>query len=180
MGTLDSREYDRLVERNFGPYSEGHRKMYDIPIAKLAGRQYSIVEAGFGIGYGLDRMIDAEIVDRYVGYEPNADSFRYVRDQWPQSDGMILVHAPFSRCPDPQDIGFCIEVIEHVPMDDHAAFLADLRASCERLFFSTPCVKMKPNEGVRETDEWVAMLRAAGFASVSVDKSQWTYLYECE
>lgn len=41
MGTLDSREYDRLKGRNFKPYTQGHRNMYELPLARMKGGRWS-------------------------------------------------------------------------------------------------------------------------------------------
>jgi hypothetical protein len=197
MGTPDSRELDRLKERNFGDYSEGHRHMYLAAIKEIhdatdgAGhmphRRVSIFEAGFGIGYGIKQMLAAGIVGRYVGLEPQPDSFAYTRGELanhPQAADLALYQAAFPA-PLCDQFGefehvFCIEVIEHVPMDAHEYFLSRLWATVERggvLWFSTPCIRRAPHEGVRTTEEWAALVqRVTGVAPV-VDRSRWTYLY---
>jgi 2-polyprenyl-3-methyl-5-hydroxy-6-metoxy-1,4-benzoquinol methylase len=78
------------------------------------------------------------------------------------------------------DFAFCIEVIEHVPMDDHVRFLRDLRRLSPVLFFSTPDKNKVPAEGVRTVSDWTRVIREAGFTDVSVDMSRWTYLYRCK
>jgi len=183
MGTLDSREYQQLVRRKFRPYSRGHQMMYLKPITQLSGNRHRILEAGFGIGFGLDRMVTAGIIgDRYVGCEPNTDSFLYVQSRHSRTPNIELVPSGFldMDVDGEFDHAFCIEVIEHVPMDQHLEFLTKLRDAAPMVWFSTPDKDRVPREGVRTKDEWVDLLHSAGFSRVFVDTSHWTYLYECE
>lgn len=192
MGTLDSREYDRLKARKFKPYSAGHRAMYEkaIAITKQEHGTADIFEAGFGIGWGLETMLGAGVVNSYVGCEPNSDSFTYTNGLLSKysHEGIWLKHEPFSASlaatllsdgVAPFDVAFCIEVIEHVPMDEQHAFLRGLWDMAPTLFFSTPDINRVPKEGVRTTDEWVRMLHKAGFEKVEVDRTQWTHLFTC-
>lgn len=194
MGTLDSREYDRLKGRNFKPYSAGHRAMYEKGVAITQrdheGGTANIFEAGFGIGWGLEYMLAKGVVNSYVGCEPNADSYNWTGKQVVKynHEGLWLKHAPFSpsmaedlvrQGVAPFDVAFCIEVIEHVPMDEQLAFLKGLYQMAPTLFFSTPDIDRVPKEGVRTTAEWSKLLHRAGFRSVEVDRSQWTHLYVC-
>lgn len=194
MGTADSREYDRLKERGFKPYSKGHRSMYEKGIAhmKFFGFDASarVLEAGFGIGWGLDRMVEEKLLRSYVGYEPNKDSFDYVNSRYetiralvtaaPLPD-MLLLRLPFEPNLDPAfDVAFCIEVIEHVPMAEQEAFLRGLCQMAPTLYFSTPDKRRQPSEGVRTDPEWLALLAQAGFLRVYIDTSEWTTFYRCE
>lgn len=181
MGTLDSREYDQLKKREFRPYSFGHRMMYEIPLKEMKGRKWTVYEAGFGIGWGLDRMIEEDVLNRYVGCEPNLDSFNYVKSRHGERRNVALDHAPFRAVTmtPPFDHVFCIEVIEHVPMEAHLEFLRGLRKMGMLLWFSTPD-SSKSKEGVRRASEWSDLLSQAGFTSVQIDKSHWTYLFKCE
>jgi hypothetical protein len=180
MGTLNSREYRALKGRKFQPYPEGHRRMYEIPIELMRGNQYRIYEAGFGIGWGLDQMVAANIIEHYVGCEPDQESYEYVHKRHGHRENVTLVRASFvpPELP-PFDFSFCIEVIEHVPMQEHASFLEGLRRLGPRLWFSTPDIERHAEEGVRTTAEWMSLLRRAGFEVVSVNTDHWTYLYEC-
>jgi hypothetical protein len=197
----ESREYDRLVERDFKPYSRGHQVMYLQSIADILAergeRNTRVLEAGFGIGWGLDKMVEANILRSYVGYEPNKDSFRYVLDRYPRAAGVmhlspgtnpsaqgeyetLLLNLPFEPNLDPAfDAAFCIEVIEHVAMADHVEFLKGLYAMAPRLYLSTPDKNKVPREGVRTKDDWVMRLMEAGFSKVDVMTKEWTYLYRC-
>lgn len=199
MGTADSREFDRLKGRKFKPYSLGHQRMYTkaidgIKADKLNGSPADIFEAGFGIGWGLEQMLAAGVVNSYVGCEPQVDSFNYVEktvmaQRWPRAEGVWLRHEPFgsalveSMLSDgvaPFEHAFCIEVIEHVPLDDHLAFLQNLHNVAPVLWFSTPDIRTSPKEGVRTTLEWKGLLHLAGFDTVDVDSSEWTTLYHCK
>ena len=198
MGTPDSREYDRLRDRNFRDYSEGHRHMYLSAIKQIheatdgAGhvphRRVSIFEAGFGIGYGLKQMLAAGIVDRYVGVEPQIDSYKYTVAELAdheQAGDLNLIHTGFPVNMDtaggPFEHVFCIEVIEHVPAEAHEYFLSRLWANVARdgaLWLSTPCLRKSPKEGVRTTEEWASMLHKVTGVVPEVDRSRWTYLYK--
>lgn len=188
MGTLDSREYDRLVKRNFAPYSKGHRAMYEIATGRLIASKRRIFEAGFGIGWGLDYMLAAGIVAEYTGCEPNEDSFNYVDKRLGVDPRVNLVNIPFgedafhqlfdTEAP-PFDVAFCIEVIEHVPMDRQADFLKYLHDMAPRLFFSTPDMHKVPKEGVRTTDKWAQMLSDSGWDEIHIDTRNWTHLFDC-
>lgn len=190
----ESHEYDRLVGRKFKPYSVGHQRMYTKAIAHIVEDIYrttdkvSVFEAGFGIGFGIQKMVEAGILKSYTGCEPNRASYEYTagliaglrplqhvrlyHDSFDQSMATGLTsHGQFNEC-------FCIEVIEHVPMEQHLEFLIALRQMAPRLWFSSPC-KTKSKEGVRSLKEWTTLLRQARFETVDVDASEWTYLYEC-
>jgi hypothetical protein len=178
LGALDCNEYDNLVRRRFEDYSEGHRIMYEVPIRLLSGKQWSIREAGFGIGWGLDQMVEAKIIRTYSGCEPCADSFNYTKKNHGGRPNVFLSQTAFKRDGAVYDHVFCIEVIEHVPMDGHYDFLKDLRESTGRtLWMSTPDKRKHPSEGVRTCDEWRQMLREAGFKDVTMHREQWTVLF---
>lgn len=186
MGVADSREYDRLKARKFRPYSAGHRRMYEEAIKRIASPS-RIFEAGFGIGWGLDRMVEAGVISQYNGCEPNNDSFKYTDDRHGARPNVHLdnvgfpdiLHLRDGRDTLTFDHVFCIEVIEHVPMDDHLEFLQALRSLGGKLWFSTPDIRKAPTEGVRTKEDWVRLLKAAGFNRVEVDTKSWTYLYAC-
>lgn len=187
-----SREYAKLKRRGFRPYSEGHRIMYEHPLALIrqvnrTTRRPYIVEAGFGIGYGLARMLEAACFNHYVGFEPDRDSFNYTAKEVVPArmrDCTTLLNEPFS----PEsfegyaDHAFCIEVIEHVPLEDQEEFVAGLREVLlpfGTLWLSTP--SMERNEhGVRETGDWLNLIRRSGFTRSVVHDDQWTTLYVCQ
>lgn len=151
--------------------------MYLTPIALLAGKKRNILDVGFGIGWGLDQMVKKKIVGNYVGFEPNADSFAYTFKRHGDQPNVELIKGPFKRTAKIDHV-LCIEVIEHVPMDGHSAFLADLRASTgTTLWLSTPDVRKHPGEGVRTCENWRGMLQDAGFENVTMHRDQWTVLF---
>lgn len=197
----ESTEYDRLVKRKFKPYSLGHQRMYtkaierihaELPRTEVAEARARIFEAGFGIGFGLQKMVEAGIVESYTGCEPNRASYDYTAGIvaglkplerihiYNESFGQVLADrmAEHGFEQYPFDEAFCIEVIEHVPMDQHLEFLIALRQMAPRLWFSSPD-KTKSREGVRTIKEWTTLLKQARFEKVDVDVSEWTYLYEC-
>lgn len=197
MGGYESKEFDRLKGRNFRLYSAGHRKMYHKAI-EVIGKPSRIFEAGFGIGYGLQKMLAANVVQEYCGLEPNKDSYDYVAHA--RGPGGVpglalasrpdveLINSEFSQhVADrlttagvaPYDEAFCIEVIEHVPAHLHLQFLIALRQMAPRLWLSTPD-SSRSKEGVRTERDWTVLMKQAQFERVEVDKSEWTYLYRCE
>lgn len=194
MGTLDSREYDRLVKRGFKDYSVGHQRMYTKAVAEICRttqpKTARIFEAGFGIGFGLKKMVEADAFGEYYGCEPQIDSYRYTVQQFAnteRSSDLHLYHEPFTEGTAqrllrddiaPFDEMFCIEVIEHLPLDQHLQALIAMRSITNRLWLSTPD-KKKSKEGVRTMRDWTVLLKQAQF-EVTVDTSEWTYLYRCE
>lgn len=195
----ESKEFDRLVGRGFRDYSVGHQRMYTTAIERIKADHegpVNIFEAGFGIGFGISKMLEANIINQYAGVEPNKKAYEHValRNTYPSGhQGMGMANDPrfmLANCEFNQafaddlsrmamyDEAFCIEVIEHVPMHLHLQFLIALRQMAPRLWFSSPD-KKKSREGVRTTAEWTTLLRQANFKTVTVDQSNWTYLYEC-
>jgi 2-polyprenyl-3-methyl-5-hydroxy-6-metoxy-1,4-benzoquinol methylase len=198
MPAEQSREYQALKRRGFKPYSRGHQLMYLAPLtlmervsahhpANRAAEPYRILEAGFGIGWGLDQMIARGLIGRYLGFEPDSESFDYVAGRMKGYDNLNieLVHRPFEHgiaayADERFDHGFCIEVIEHVEAVDHLPFLQALRAAVSgTLWFSTPD-RMRSNHGVRAASDWRILLHEAGFGSVTHHPDQWTDLYICQ
>ncbi|MCW5695788.1 MAG: methyltransferase domain-containing protein [Bauldia sp.] len=187
---LEAKEFRELKRRRFKPYSAGHQAMYEVPLALMkrndrSAARYLILEIGFGIGWGLDRMVENGIVgalDRYVGYEPDEESFDFVFARHGKRSGITLINAAFGAVSGlPFDHIFCIEVIEHVPAVEHAGFLGSLRSASRSgtLWLSTPD-SQRNDHGVRPAAEWRAMLKNAGFSDVTVHQDQWTTLFVCQ
>jgi hypothetical protein len=183
-----SREYDKLQRRGFRPYSEGHRIMYDFPLQLLrrvrrSEEPLNILEAGFGIGYGLNKMVEGGVIGEYIGYEPDRDSYRYVAEAHGQDPRLTLINAEFAADGRTAfaDHTFCIEVIEHVPVDHHLKFLSALRRVTRgTLWLSTPCKDRCPEHGARPCRQWRSLIRDAGFDNVVAHNDQWTTLYVCQ
>lgn len=186
----EAREFRELKRRGFRPYSAGHQAMYEVPLALMSRNDrskpaYMVLEVGFGIGWGLDRMVEEGLVgprDCYVGYEPDADSFRFVAGRHGSRPGVTLINEGFRAASGlPYDHVFCIEVIEHVALNAQARFIGALRSSSHggTLWLSTPDSD-RCDHGVRPARMWQAMLRAAGFGNVVVHQDQWTTLYACQ
>lgn len=179
MGKLNCNEYRALQKRHGKPYSLGHQIMYEVPIWLMRGKKRRILEAGFGIGWGLGRMLEEGVVGSYVGYEPCKEAFDYVQEKHGKSLDVTLINEPFHGSNKPFDHVFCIEVLEHVPMEGHMAFLRALRATGGTLWMSTPDVSTSA-EGVRTAGEWRDMLKMAGFGEVVVLEEQWTTFFMCQ
>lgn len=175
----------RIAKHGSPEYSVGHRRMYSSTVELLRGKECSILEAGFGIGYGLS-MMDARLkMSRYIGFEPCQDSFNYVKEEvvpkLQQKDRIKLSQNKWPCRIEPVDYAFCIEVIEHVPEEGGLveSFLEGLRScTLKNLFLSTPCSSSSPH-GVRTVKQWKHALKKAGFSVVSVSH-QWTTLYIAE
>jgi 2-polyprenyl-3-methyl-5-hydroxy-6-metoxy-1,4-benzoquinol methylase len=178
-------EYSELLRRNYGIYSLGHRLMYQVPLLLMmrsdaAPQRFSILDVGFGIGWGLEQMIEADVIERYRGFEPDQDSFEYVRNRHGKNSRLTLLNAEFSAA-DEFDHVFCIEVAEHVAPPALKKFLAGLRRSTRgTLWFSTPDSVRVPQHGALPAEQWSKLLRAAGFRSVTHHAEQWTDLYCCQ
>jgi 2-polyprenyl-3-methyl-5-hydroxy-6-metoxy-1,4-benzoquinol methylase len=177
-------EFAALKRRGFRDYSLGHRRMYNCPITLLRsqGRRYSILDVGFGIGYGLQEMLNADVIGEYTGIEPVSDSFQYTSQKFGHLANVRLINQGWLEVPDreltPADYVFCIEVVEHLPDDMVLPFLAKLARFTKRnLFLSTPD-RERSAHGTRTTAEWRAALTEAGFTAVDVGE-QWTTLFVC-
>lgn len=173
-------EYRAALSRNFEPYSEGHRLMYDVPIAALKGQKVTVLDVGAGIGYGLDRMLDESVLMSYVGFEPCNESYQYLFQKHRKNDKVTLIEREFDGIPTGSfDYVFCIEVIEHVLPEKRQKMLVDLfDATGKALFLSTPD-RERDSHGVYTADELKKALKNAGFSDVVVLREQWTDLYVC-
>jgi len=171
--------------RGYKDYSLGHQKMYTGPVELLTNekQRFRVLDVGTGIGFGLRRMVDANVLESYVGIEANRETFDYVSGlPWPAH---VKIHfGSWLDLPDdalePADYGFCIEVIEHIEEPLVAPFLAKLRRNVKRnLFLSTPDIR-ETTHGTATADEWRVRIKAAGFSEVAIVGSQWTTLFVCE
>lgn len=178
----------RIAKTGKPDYSVGHKRMYLAAIELLKGNPCTVLEVGFGIGYGLELMLKAMSLSRYVGVEPCQDSFKYVNDQITTGDllkfaktitTVELIQQHWSEANvEPADYSFCIEVIEHVPEAALPLFLWKLRQkTLKNLFLSTPD-STRSKHGVKTQAEWIEMLRRHGFNAVAVSH-QWTTLFVC-
>ena len=174
----DCNEYQALVDRKFKPYSIGHRRMYDAPIELMRGKKRRILDVGFGIGYGLEKMIEADIIDWYLGFEPCQDAFSYVASKAYPRPVRFYGNAYCGQAAEiPFDRAFCIEVIEHCSDDEANKMLQDLRQDVSGiLFLSTPPAE-ENSHGKFTRAQMYSMLKEAGFRDVAVLPDQWTTLY---
>lgn len=178
---MSESEYENLMGRGGADYSLGHRIMYEVPLKLMTGSRYHILEVGFGIGWGLGRMLAENIVETYTGCEPDPASFAYVEKKYGRDRRLTLMNEkflPLTRFPAYQHV-FCIEVIEHVPESERSDFLEGLRRAAEMgtLWLSTPSVEKSPH-GVLSTERWMIELKRR-FQNVTCHTEQWTTLYIC-
>lgn len=178
-------EFQALRRRGFRDYSKGHQRMYlwPIEILRSGGRRYTILDVGFGIGWGLERMLEAGIVQTYVGIEPVAESFQYVEERCRGRPDVKLIQGNWLTLNEgvckPADFTFCIEVVEHLATSDVHPFLSKLRRfTLQNLFLSTPD-RHRSRHGTRSTDEWISALTLAGFRAAAIS-TQWTTFFLCE
>lgn len=175
-------ELNALKSRNFKDYSIGHQKMYTVPIDLLTVEKappLDIIDVGFGIGFGIEKILNAGIVKRYYGVEPCLDSYNYVKTRYGNDNRLVLEHVGWLQANPPfeADYVFCIEVIEHVDEKDIPEFLKKLEAyTVKNLFLSTPN-KQTSAHGIKTTSDWRLLLKAAGFEDVVYIERQWTTLF---
>lgn len=153
-------------------------------IELLRGDPCSILEVGFGVGYGMGLMSKQLVISSYEGVEPHPDSFKYASEQLALGEWKFIMPIKLHQCywseavVSPADYTFCIEVIEHVPEAALSDFLWKLRRNTRKnLFLSTPD-SAKSAHGVKTQAEWVETLRRHGFTAVAV-AHQWTTLFVC-
>lgn len=173
-------EYQKLKERGFQNYSLGHRAMYHAPIEMLQNTKTKILDVGFGVGYGLDLMIQKNCFSSYVGFEPDKDSFDYVCNRHGNDPRITLINSGLDVKPIKNNIfdaTFCIEVIEHVQYDFARNFIGTVFAHTSNiLFLSTPDVN-KNSHGKFTHNEICNLIIESGFKSVVKIDFQWTNLY---
>lgn len=167
-------------------YSLGHRAMYESAIALLQDKPAKILEVGFGIGWGLDKMLKANCVDEYLGVEPCKESFDFVTQYLETNPNpkVTLEHACWTDLMESRiekdfiaDFSFCIEVLEHIPGHEHYAFLKKLAKFTDKaLFLSTPNKKTS-SHGLVAPDQCADFLKLAGFKSVTWIEWQWTTFF---
>jgi 2-polyprenyl-3-methyl-5-hydroxy-6-metoxy-1,4-benzoquinol methylase len=162
-------EYRNLVGRNFQPYSAPHRALYDVVADMLSYHPAKVLEVGFGIGYGIQQLVQKNCLSYYIGVEPDKDSFDYVEKKikipcthsifnlgWLET---LLAYHDF-------DFTLCIEVIEHLPSEMVVPFIEKLKRHTKgTLFLSTPDVHTN-RHGKFTRSEVVNMLKTSGFKDV--------------
>lgn len=178
-------EYDRMQERiqkNGRPeYSLGHRAMYHTVAELLRGKPASILEVGFGIGYGLEQLLKARCVGYYEGTEPDRKSYGYVTKKFGETENTEFHNRPWPFQPNGTDFDFaiCMEVLEHVPEEQLQDFVMGIRLSLKpggTFFASTPNSDTH-GHGALNPEQWREVFRGAGFEHVTAVEWQWTTLY---
>jgi 2-polyprenyl-3-methyl-5-hydroxy-6-metoxy-1,4-benzoquinol methylase len=175
-------EYKALLNRNGTNYSDGHQRMYTTPINILAGvpDKIDVLDVGAGIGFGLQKMLEAKIIKNYLGVEPCLDSFNYLKKTF-QMPNVQFCQTPWLNTPETfvADYTFCIEVVEHLDEKDVLPFLRKLKRQTKiNLFLSTPN-SITNNHGAASIKTWKHRLKSAGFDAASIQR-QWTTLFIAE
>lgn len=179
-------EYQQLQKRKGMPYSRGHQLMYDGPIKLLSDKRHNILDIGFGIGYGLRNMILMDVINKYVGCEPDKDSFDYTyeeiskMEQKERTKRVHLQNCIFNNLihNDEFDYTFCIEVIEHMSESAIHELLSKVHACTKDAFFLSTPDKHKSKEGKFTEYELTQFLMDYEF-QFSIVRAQWTNLWIC-
>jgi cyclopropane fatty-acyl-phospholipid synthase-like methyltransferase len=165
--------------------------MYLAPIYSIIpdGKPINILEIGFGIGYGLGLMYQMgffhHINSKYVGCEPDKDSYDYTYKKYLEDRGfqpfenIKLRNCGFRDLETGYkkfDYSFCIEVIEHLSEED-LWFLCKIldESTKDTIFLSTPD-PAKSKEGKWSMHHLENLFRDF-FRGVSVVRAQWTNLW---
>jgi len=153
-------EYDNLVARGFKPYSEWHRAIYDGAFELYHHNEstITILDAGCGIGYGYESMVNHRVMGVYVGVDPDKQSIDYCKQKFVSNAtfhrrGFMSFEEQYEF-----DLAFCVEVIEHVDENDRSAFLKKVVQSAKVAFISTPDVT-KNAHGVYTPSRMIDLLR---------------------
>lgn len=168
--------------------------MYEVPIRLMFGSQkYDVLEAGFGFGAGLDRMVESDVLASYYGYEPDTQAFSEVSKRYAHDKRITLENWNFHEVtPGPMDVlrtedgktfdhVFCIHVADFVPAVAHLAFFTALRNSTHgTLWFAAPDKTRYPALGSKTRKEWLNLLNITGFSAVTHHDEQWIDLYICQ
>lgn len=165
-------EYEQLKARGFKEYSEMHRQMYEVVVSLFKNKPTSIYEIGFGIGWGLERLLEENCIERYVGCEPDRKSFDYVFDRV-KDERVALYPAQFMRSNDVYRYVLCIEVIEHLECNLTKLYkmFAEVRKMAGTFILSTPD-KNTDEHGIYTKHEVKECLHRAEFNNVVMIEHQ--------
>lgn len=157
-------ELDHFIDRDGGPYSSWHQKLYAAAASLVSTKVASVLDVGCGVGVGLDILRRTGHEGRWTGLDPMGVPPASLGPQDRYESGDLVGLA--SSLP-PSDHVWCVEVLEHLP-GDPMAFLRALRALTRvSAFVSTPNSDLNKH-GTRSAAEWAGMLRAAGFVVARV------------
>ncbi len=185
-------ELHNLNMRGGADYTEGHCRMYT-PIAEILGNcPANILEIGFGIGYGLKKLLESNCVGNYLGIESDKECVDYVSNKGSYglttNAKMLLACKDWTKIDDEfvrkhfggqADFVLCIEVVEHVagPVRSEMVKKA-LTHTGKTMFLSSPNSETS-GHGVMSVAECRAFILSCGFNSVAHIEWQWTTMYVC-
>ncbi len=190
-------ELEQLKKRKGVDYSFGHQQMYRGPIEMIMpdsiNKPISILDIGFGIGFGFREMMYrgffSNIKSYYFGIEPDKDSFDFVEET-------LFKRAPhaftnptnvfgmnckvnevrWERKNTEFDYSFCIEVIEHMTEQElHELLVILWTYTKQAVFLSTPDPQ-KSKEGKWQMTYLINLFRQFQFNPVLIT-AQWTNLW---
>lgn len=184
-GTRACNEFIALKERDWKPYSLGHRKMYLSMAEAITGNgECSILDVGCGIGYGVEVLLEKGHKGTILAIDPEKDCINYLRSEKfaKLPDGVSIKHGGLTDeglVSGEFDFVFCIEVVEHLNPSEIESFFAKLRKRTRKnLFLSTPDSR-RYGHGALPAHEWERILSDSGFKTVKIEQ-QWTTLFVCE
>jgi len=162
-------EYKNLVARKFQAYSQPHCALYGVIAEMLSYHPARVLEVGFGIGYGIQQLIQKNCLKYYVGIEPDKENYDYVMHQSKMPNLDRLINSGWLEA----DIGtemfdftLCIEVVEHTPKNLISQFVKKLHDHTKGvLFLSTPDINTN-RHGIFTKAEIVEALKLSGFKDV--------------
>lgn len=164
-------------------HSQGYQKVYRCAIEFLTGPNFapvSVFEVGTGDGAGLGLMLNAGLIGRYKGIEPDSASYETARQRVGEFSNVELQNSSWfgTEESEPYEFSFCVEVIQHLPSELVPRLLAKLhRLTSGTLFLSTPDA-VTSRYGVASTEEWKRVVENSGFDVATVHGS-WTTLFVC-
>lgn len=179
-------EYEHLLSREGKQYAPMHRAMYKTIVELLRDKPAKIFEVGFGIGYGLKLLLNANCVESYMGIEIEKRPYMYVK-QNVEDEKTTLLNQDFLTTDVTDykkynfDFALCIEVIEHLKDETEAiTMLVKLNKFVYgTMFMSTP--KKETDVHGKFTGKQIReMLTISGWKFVEIEWQFPHTLYICK
>ena len=162
--------------------SYGHRAAYLGPAAIMAHQPCSVIDIGCGDGVGYHALVTHQALGSYFGIDISPAEIekgqRLLVDQHKHKTvcGNWLEYP--EKDLEPADFVFCVEVLEHVPLDLRKMFVEKcVRFAKKNIIISTPPADRNPH-GKLTIPECLELLRSSGLDVVPIDV-QWTTMYVC-
>jgi len=179
-------EVEAMEKRGGALYSYGHRMMYEAAAKLISNYPRILLEVGVGCGYGLEVLDRNRCVRSYLGIEPVLKDAQYLHDRYGEDNRIKIVCEEWldvsdedfeTMLPVGADFTFCIEVLEHIPVEDWLPFCEKLcQHTNNTLFFSTPNSETN-SHGVATPKVWRELMLEAGFDNCIRVEAQWTTFF---